>query len=64
MAHDSTRTDSEVSGLGADNDTRARRRTAREAERGSRRAAIPWIVVPAVIVAVFVVGFGLWFLLA
>jgi hypothetical protein len=64
MARDSMRTDSEVSSLEADDDPWARRRTAREAERGSRRVAIPWIVAPAVIVAVFVVGFGLWSLLA
>jgi hypothetical protein len=64
MARDSTRTDSGVSTLETEDGTRARRRTAREAERGSRRVAIPWLVVPAVIAAVFVVGFGLWFLRA
>jgi hypothetical protein len=44
--------------------TPVRRRTAREAARGSRRAAIPWIVAPAVIAVVFVIGFGLRLLLA
>jgi heme/copper-type cytochrome/quinol oxidase subunit 2 len=51
-------------GTPTETETRERRRTAREAERGSRRVEIQWIVVPAIIVAVFVVGFGLRFLLA
>jgi hypothetical protein len=42
---------------------RAQGRAAREAERGSRRTALPWIVVPAIIVVVFVIGFGLRLLL-
>ena len=48
---------------GSDTETRERRRTAREAERGSRRVEVQWIVVPAIIVAVFAIGFGLRFLL-
>jgi hypothetical protein len=59
MPPDSPRVDSENQTLDPRRDTGARRRTAREAERGSRRAALPWIVVPAVIVVVFVIGFGL-----
>jgi heme/copper-type cytochrome/quinol oxidase subunit 2 len=50
-------------GRPAESEGRERRRTAREAERGSRRVEIQWIVVPAIIAVVFVIGFGLRFLL-
>jgi hypothetical protein len=59
MPPDSPRADSETPTVDGRRDTGAQRRTAREAERGSRRAALPWIVVPAVIVVVFLIGFGL-----
>jgi len=63
MAPDSPQADSEPSTLDVQRETRARRRTARAAERGSRQAALPWIVASAVIVVVFLIGFGLRFLL-
>ena len=37
----------------------AGRESAREALRGSKRLEIQWIVVPAIISLVFLVGFGL-----
>lgn len=50
-------------GTPAESEARERRRTAHEAERASRRVEIEWIVVPAIIVVVFIVAFGLRFLL-
>jgi hypothetical protein len=64
MSPDSSPSDTDASPTGAEPRTHARRRTAaREAERASRRVAIEWIVVPAVIALVFVIGFGLELLL-
>jgi hypothetical protein len=40
------------------------RRAARKAEGGRRRLATEWVVIPLVIVLVFIVVFGLRFLVA
>jgi hypothetical protein len=61
MTPESPRADSDRAAFDEDS-ADERLRTAHEAERGHRRVEIEWIVVPAVIVAVFVIGFGLKFL--